>query len=269
MSKPVVLITGGGKRIGAEVSKELMEMGWYVLIHVNSSVEDAKSVLTDYTSKFGVDAPGDILQANLLDDYTSKFGVDAPGDILQANLLDDLEISRLISEVLEHQAVKEAGGISGLIHNASIYSSIDVEDVSVEELQKNLKLHVEVPFILTLGLLDSMRAKNGCVIGMVDTSLGRSWKGLSHYTASKAGLRQLMINFAGDFHPDIRVNCIAPGAIISADWEVEHFAKIIEEIPLGRSGNPSDVAKAVLFLFNSPHISGQVINIDGGWSLNQ
>jgi len=248
MSKPVVLITGGGKRIGAEVSKELMEMGWYVLIHVNSSVEDAKSVLTD---------------------YTSKFGVDAPGDILQANLLDDLEISRLISEVLEHQAVKEAGGISGLIHNASIYSSIDVEDVSVEELQKNLKLHVEVPFILTLGLLDSMRAKNGCVIGMVDTSLGRSWKGLSHYTASKAGLRQLMINFAGDFHPDIRVNCIAPGAIISADWEVEHFAKIIEEIPLGRSGNPSDVAKAVLFLFNSPHISGQVINIDGGWSLNQ
>ena len=78
-----------------------------------------------------------------------------------------------------------------------------------------------------------------------------------------------MINFAGDFHPDVRVNCIAPGAIISADWEVEHFAKIIEEIPLGRSGHPSDIAKAVLFLLNSPHISGQVLNVDGGWSLNQ
>ncbi|MAU74031.1 MAG: SDR family oxidoreductase [Candidatus Poseidoniaceae archaeon] len=248
MSKPVVLITGAGKRIGAEVSKELMEMGWYVLIHVNSSVDSAKKILAD---------------------YTSKFGVDAPGDILQANLLNDSEVKDLISQVLQHSAVQDSGGISGLIHNASIYSSIDVEEVSIEDLQKNMKLHVETPFNLTLGLLDSLKSKNGCVIGMVDTSLGRAWKGLSHYTASKAGLRQLMINFAGDFHPDVRVNCIAPGAIISADWEVEHFAKIIEEIPLGRSGHPSNIAKAVLFLFNSPHISGQVINVDGGWSLNQ
>lgn len=248
MSKPVVLITGAGKRIGAEVSKELMEMGYYVLIHVNSSVEDANNILSNYSNKFGVKAPGDVLQANLLNDH---------------------EVNSLISEVLEHQAVKESGGISWLIHNASIYSSIDVDEVSIKDLQKNMKLHVETPFNLTLGLLDSLRAKNGCVIGMVDTSLGRAWKGLSHYTASKAGLRQLMINFAGDFHPDVRVNCIAPGAIISADWEVEHFAKIIEEIPLGRSGHPSNIAKAVLFLFNSPHISGQVINVDGGWSLNQ
>jgi pteridine reductase len=124
MSKPVVLITGAGKRIGAEVSKELMEMGYYVLIHVNSSVEDANNILSNYSNKFGVKAPGDVLQANLLNDH---------------------EVNSLISEVLEHQAVKESGGISGLIHNASIYSSIDVDEVSIKDLQKNMKLHVETP----------------------------------------------------------------------------------------------------------------------------
>jgi len=165
MSKPVVLITGAGKRIGAEVSKQLMEMGWYVLIHVNSSVKEAENILAD---------------------YSKKFGVEAPGDVLQANLLNDEEVKVLISEVLEHQSVKDSGGISGLIHNASIYSSIDVNKVSIKDLQKNMKLHVETPFNLTLGLLESLRAKTGCVIGMVDTSLGRAWKGLSHYTASKA-----------------------------------------------------------------------------------
>jgi pteridine reductase len=248
MPRPVALITGGGKRIGAAISNELMEMGWYVLIHVNSSEVQAKKLLSD---------------------FSSKHGIEAPGDVLIADLQDDLQINGLISKVLEHFSVQEAGGLTGLVHNASIYSSIDIADVSVEDLRKNLKIHVDAPFQLTMGLLDSLRSTKGSIIGMIDTSLGRSWKGLSHYTSSKAGLRQLMLNLAGDLHPEVRVNCIAPGAIISADWEIEHFASIIEQIPLGRSGNVNDISKAVLFLFNSPHISGQVINVDGGWSINQ
>jgi NAD(P)-dependent dehydrogenase (short-subunit alcohol dehydrogenase family) len=83
---------------------------------------------------------------------------------------------------------------------------------------------------------------------MVDTSLGRAWEGLAHYTASKAGLRQLMMNLAGDLAPDVRVNCVAPGAIMAAPWEAEHFASVIEKVPLGRGGTPEDVAKcSVIF----------------------
>ena len=248
MSKPVALITGGGKRIGAAVSKKLMEMGWYVLIHVNSSSKEARKIISDFSS--------------------NNEGEEC-GDVLTCNLLIDSDVEKLITSVIEHPAVIDAKGLSGLIHNASVYSSIEIDEVKLDDLKTNLKLHVETPFNLTLGLLDLLKSAKGCVIGMVDTSLGRSWKGLSHYTSSKAGLRQLMINLAGDLHPHVRVNCIAPGAIISADWEVEHFAKIIEEIPLGRSGNVNDIANAVYFLFSSPHISGQVINVDGGWSLNQ
>ena len=248
MSKPVVLITGGGKRIGAAVSKKLMEMGWYVLIHVNSSVEEARKIISDFSSSNG----------NV-----------SCGDVVTGNLLVDSDVDRLIVDVINHPAVIDSNGLSGLIHNASIYSSIEIDEVSLSDLKMNLKLHVETPFKLTIGLKEQLKSVKGCVVGMVDTSLGRSWKGLSHYTSSKAALRQLMINMAGDFHPHVRFNCIAPGAIISADWEVEHFAKIIEEIPLGRSGNVKDIANAVYFLFSSPHISGQVINVDGGWSLNQ
>ena len=90
---------------------------------------------------------------------------------------------------------------------------------------------------------------------------------MTHYTASKNALRQMMINLAGDLHPHVRVNCIAPGAIISAAWEIEHFASVLEKVPMGRSGEPRDIASAAKFLLESEHISGQIINVDGGWTI--
>ena len=102
---------------------------------------------------------------------------------------------------------------------------------------------------------------------MIDTSLHRAWKDLAHYTTSKAGLRQLMMNLAGDLAPEVRVNCVAPGAIMAAPWEAEHFASVIEKVPLGRGGAPEDVANAVSFLVRSTYLSGQVIEVDGGWSV--
>ena len=76
-----------------------------------------------------------------------------------------------------------------------------------------------------------------------------------------------MMNLAGDLAPEVRVNCIAPGAIMAAPWEAEHFASVIERVPLGRGGSPQDVAKALMFLVQSEYLSGQVINVDGGWSV--
>jgi len=77
-----------------------------------------------------------------------------------------------------------------------------------------------------------------------------------------------MMNLAGDLAPEIRVNCVAPGAIIAADWESEHFASVVEKVPLGRAGEPNDVAQAILFLLDSTYLSGQIINVDGGSSVS-
>ena len=247
MAQRVALITGGGKRIGAATVSLLMEHDWFILLHVRNSVVEAEQILEDFERKNGRKAPAEIIRADL-------------------NL--DEDIAALLQAASNHEMVVKNGGLHALIHNASIYSSEDYASVSLETLRLNTRLHIEVPFLLTQGLLPQLKSVNGCVIGMVDTSLGLAWKGLSHYTSSKAGLRQLMMNLAGDLAPEVRVNCVAPGAIIAADWESEHFASVVEKVPLGRAGEPIDVAKAIMFLLESTYISGQIINVDGGWSVS-
>ena len=246
MAKGVALVTGGGRRIGAEIVRSLLRADWYVLIHVRTSKEDALELLASEPSHSAEQPAGEVLVADLSTDE---------------GLTDLIEgAKRVISE-------QNAQGLGVLVHNASIYTTKDYESVSLEELRLNIRIHLEVPFLLTQGLTAQLKIGSGCVIGMIDTSLGRAWDGLSHYTSTKAGLRQLMMNLAGDLAPDVRVNCVAPGAILAADWEAEHFASVIERVPLGRGGTPKDVAKAVMFLTESAYLSGQVINVDGGWSV--
>tara|TARA_B100001079_G_scaffold207559_1_gene181410 strand:- start:268 stop:1011 length:744 start_codon:yes stop_codon:yes gene_type:complete len=245
MAKPVVFITGGGRRIGAAISSLLMESGYYVLIHVRNSLDEAQSIISNYSEANDGQVSGDIIRADLLND----------------------DINNLIDTVSNHRKVKEYGGLCGLIHNASVYQPIGFDELTFEVFKKNFTIHVEVPFLLTKGLYEQLKAKSGSVIGLVDTSQGRAWQDLTHYTSSKNALRQMMINLAGDLHPHVRVNCIAPGAIISADWEIEHFASVLEKVPMGRSGEPKDIANAAKFLLESNHLSGQIINVDGGWTL--
>ena len=246
MAKGVALVTGGGRRIGAEIVRSLIRADWYVLIHVRTSKDDALELLAGEQSHSAEQPAGEVLVADLSTD-------EGLADLIEG-------AKRVISE-------RNAQGLGVLVHNASIYTTKDYESVSLEELRLNIRIHLEVPFLLTQGLTAQLKRGSGCVIGMIDTSLGRAWDGLSHYTSTKAGLRQLMMNLAGDLAPDVRVNCVAPGAILAADWEAEHFASVIERVPLGRGGTPEDVAKAVMFLTESAYLSGQVINVDGGWSV--
>ena len=244
MAKPVVLVTGGGKRIGAEISKLLINSGFFVLIHVNNSVAQAEQIIAD----------------NMQSGEKS-------GDVIRADLSDDLAIKSMIETVKTHKQVIQSGGLAGLVHNASLYEPVSFEELTLETFRLYQKIHVETPFYLTSQLLSELKNANGCVVGIVDTSQGRSWDQLSHYTSSKSGLRQLMTNLAGDLSPDVRVNCVAPGAIISASWELEHFASVIEKVPMERSGSPKDIANAVKFLLESDHISGQTLFVDGGWNI--
>ena len=129
------------------------------------------------------------------------------------------------------------------------------------------RIHFEVPFLLTQALLPKLKSIKGSVVGIVDTSWNHAWEGLSHYTATKGALRQLLVNLAGELAPDVRVNGIAPGAIIAAEWEQESFDKIVESVPLRRAGDPIDIANAVKFLADADYITGYILPVDGGWSL--
>ena len=244
MPAKVCFVTGSGRRIGASIIRKFAEEGYAVLIHVSTSLE-----------------AGESLKSELI-------GKGCQADLLQGDLSDEEQTKQLVSLVSKHPFVLQRGGLDVLVHNASVYSQIPVDELSLETMRFLNRLHVEAPLQISQGLYPSLSDVNGSIIALTDTSAGKAWKQLSHYTASKAGLRQLMLNLAGEYAPNVRVNCVAPGAILSADWEHEHFNKIVQSIPLKRSGDPSDVAGAVYFFASSPYLTGQELFVDGGWNLN-
>ncbi len=243
MPAKVCFVTGSGRRIGASIIRKFAEEGYAVLIHVSTSLE-----------------AGESLKSELI-------GKGCQADLLQGDLSDEEQTEQLVSLVSKHPFVLQRGGLDVLVHNASVYSQIPVDELSLETMRFLNRLHVEAPLQISQGLYPSLSDVNGSIIALTDTSAGKAWKQLSHYTASKAGLRQLMLNLAGEYAPNVRVNCVAPGAILSADWEHEHFNKIVQSIPLKRSGDPSDVEGAVYFFASSPYLTGQELFVVGGWNL--
>jgi pteridine reductase len=244
VSAKVCFVTGSGRRIGATIIRKFASEGYAVLIHVSSSVD-----------------AGNALKSELIQN-----GFKA--DMVQADLSDESQTEDLIESVSNHAFVQDREGIDVLVHNASVYSQIPIGDLSLESMRFLNRLHVEAPLQLSQGLQPLLSGVQGSIIALTDTSAGKAWDKLSHYTSSKAGLRQLMMNLAGEYAPNIRVNCVAPGAILSADWEQNHFDSIVSKIPLGRSGEASDIANAVYFFATSPYLTGQELFVDGGWGLN-
>ena len=244
MANPTVLVTGGAKRIGRAIVEHFSQHGYSVIIHVSSSVEEG-SQLAEELRNLGGEA-----------------------DVLQTDLIDEGATETLVELVENHPFVQQRGGLDVLVHNASKYNQIPLEDLTLEDMRLMNRLHVEAPLQLTQGLALCLSSIEGCVIALTDTSEGQFWEKLSHYTASKAGLRQLMFGLAGELAPSVRVNCVGPGAILSADWEQEHFENVLQKVPLRRSGTPSDIASAVFFLANASYITGQELKVDGGWTLS-
>ena len=235
----LAVITGGARRIGAVIASKLLDEGWAVIIHCNRSLTQARQVISR-----------------------------GEGAIVSGDLTKDEDLFRIIEEIHDHKLVEASGGIDLLIHNASIFDEEDFSKVTPQELRRYSAVHLDAPFFLTQGLVPKLKSKRGSVIGIVDTSWNHAWTNLSHYTATKGALRQLIVNLAGELAPEIRVNGIAPGAIIAAPWEQEKFDSVIAKVPLGRSGKPEDIAMAVQFLFEAEYITGHILPVDGGWSLS-
>ena len=81
-------------------------------------------------------------------------------------------------------------------------------------------------------------------------------------------MRQLLINLSGELAPEIRVNGVAPGAILAAAWEKDRFEEVLKQVPMGRAGSPDDIANAVKFLADADYITGFILPVDGGWSIS-
>ena len=247
MGEKTVLVTGGGRRLGAATVAALVDAGWSALVRVRTSTSEAEALLADLAERHEREV----------------------GRVIQADLSTSEGVRSLADAVLSDPNVA-ADGLGGLVHNASIFFPSEGEGAPSDMAQARhdlWMLHVEAPVLLTEALSDALAQGKGSIVSMVDTSWGKAWPHLGDYSASKAALRQRTFGWALDLAPQVRANAVAPGAILSAEWEAEAFASTVARLPLQRSGTPEDVAFAVRYLLEAPYVTGQVLSVDGGWGL--
>ena len=240
--KKTIFITGAAKRIGKEIALCFSEMGWNIIIHYNSSKNDAQ-VLADEINGTNSDS----------------------AITVQGNLDVKEDVEKVINEVRDAFPT-----IDLLINNASTFYPTPIEDISEEHWDKLVGSNLKGPLFLIKGLKDKLKESKGSIINITDTNLSKGVANYSIYSAAKAGLESITKGLARELAPDIKVNAIAPGAMLEppdVTWTEEQKNNVISSIPLNRMGSEKDISEAVKFLAKSNYITGQIIKVDGGRSL--
>ena len=241
MSK-TVFITGAAKRIGKEIALSFKELSWNIIIHYNSSKEDALNLAKE------------INNANKNSAIT-----------VQGNLDVKEDVNAIIKEVLD-----AFPSVDLLINNASTFYPTPIDDISEEHWEKLVGSNLKGPLFLIQGLKQKLKESKGSIINITDTNLSKGVANYSIYSAAKAGLESITKGLARELAPEIKVNAIAPGAMLEppdVTWTEEQKNKVIESIPLKRMGSEKDIAEAVNFLAHSQYITAQIIKVEGGRAL--
>ena len=237
-----IFITGAAKRIGKEIALTFKELGWNIIIHYNSSKNDA-------------------------DNLADQINKDNPNSAktVQGNLDVKEDVQKILNEVSD-----AFPSIDLLINNASTFYPTPIDQISEDHWEKLIGSNLKGPLFLIQGLKEKLKKSNGSIINITDTNLTKGVANYSIYSAAKAGLEAITKGLARELAPEIKVNAIAPGAMLEppdVTWTEEQKNKVIENIPLKRMGSEKDIANAVKFLANSEYITGQTIKVDGGRSL--
>ena len=265
-NSPVALITGAAKRIGATMAKTLHSAGSRVIIHYGHSAEDANALVNSLNAKRPNSAI--CLQADLckLEDITRLAE--------QATAPDAFSLGsntvHANSNPEADSSVKAKARIDVLINNASSFYPTPLGDISANDWQALVGSNVQGPLFLSQALWPTLKASNGCIINMVDMHIDRPLPHHTVYGLAKTALASITRSLAVEMAPEVRVNGIAPGAILWPERELEHDQKqrLLDSIPLGGLGSPEDIANTATFLISANYITGQIIYVDGGRSLH-
>ena len=163
-----------------------------------------------------------------------------------------------------------AGGLDVLVNNASTFYPTPMGTITELQWDELFASNLRAPLFLSQCAMPYLRESQGVIINLVDIHARRPLRDHAVYGSAKSGLEMLSRSLAKDLAPEIRVNGIAPGAILWPEHGMTEAVKntILQQIPLGRPGEPRDIAECVLYLVSGArYITGQVIAIDGGRSL--
>lgn len=238
-----VLITGGARRVGAVVARRLHAAGANLAIHYRSSASEAEALRAELNA-----------------------GRKNSAITAQADLLDLATLPSLVAATLA-----AFGGLDVLINNASSFYATPVGEITSAQWDDLIGTNLRAPLFLSQAAAPQLRESRGLIINIADIHGLRPLKRFPVYSAAKAGLVMLTHSLAREFGPEVRVNAIAPGPILFPERGMtdEIEAQIVERTLLKRRGTPEDIAGAALyFAADAPYVTGQVLAVDGGRSVN-
>ncbi len=232
------LVTGGAKRIGAAIVRDLAQNGFNVAVHAASSTDAAES-LTELALEHGVKA---------------------------CFVSGDLTDAKSTKQVFEN-AANTLGSIDLLVNNASIFENDSAESFDGQTWDKHFAIHLKAPAILANEMI-KQQLSSGLIVNMIDQRVNRLNPNFFSYTLSKSALWTATQTMAQSFAPRIRVNAIGPGPTLANERQKqEDFEKQVKAIPMQQAPTLESFGRTVRYLYETPSITGQMIALDGGQHL--
>lgn len=235
----VALITGGSRRIGASTARTLHECGMKLVIHYRRSADEAEALRAELCDK----RPDSVM-------------------LIRGDLTEVAKVKNLV-----RQCAGELGRLDALINNASVFFPTPIRSGSEDQWQLIMETNLKAPFFLSQAAAPYLKKTRGAIVNITDIYAHRPLPEHAIYCASKAGLWSLTKSLASELAPEIRVNAVAPGAIMWPENDTDELShqRLVSRTPLRRIGDADDIARAVKFLLtDAGFITGQIINVDGG-----
>jgi len=236
------LVTGGARRVGAAIARRLHAAGAKVLLHYRDSEADAAKLESELNA----------LRAR----SAAK---------VKAELLAPVAPRALVAG-----AIEAFGRLDILVNNASSFFPVAVGAMESSHWEELIGSNLRAPLFISQQAAPELAKNEGSIVNIVDIHAERPLKGYALYSIAKAGLAALTRALALELAPRVRVNGVAPGAIAWPDdgqFPDAERSRILATTPLGRTGAPEDIARAVHFFASAPYVTGQILAVDGGRSI--
>jgi 3-oxoacyl-[acyl-carrier protein] reductase len=237
----VALITGAATGIGRAVAVDLASSGYAIAVNYSRSETEANATLAK----------------------VRETGV--PAILCRCNIADDGGVREMVQ-----MCVDELGGLDVLVNNAATTRFIahtDLEALTDEVWNEILNVNLKGTFSCCRAALPHLRRRKGCIVNVTSVAGLQGYGSSIPYAASKAAVNCMTQSLARAFAPDVRVNAVAPGPVLTR-WVADHMDMIdqaVQATPLGRAATPGDIAEVVGFLARSASLmTGQVVVVDGG-----
>jgi NAD(P)-dependent dehydrogenase (short-subunit alcohol dehydrogenase family) len=235
----VALVTGAGKRLGRAVALRLAAEGAGVAVHYRQSEAEAQEVVA------------------------AIMGAGGRAVAVPAELTSVDEIRRMVRD-----AAHELGRLDILINSAANFLPSSIISTTEEVWDAALDTNLKAPFFCAQAAAPWLKRTKGVIVNFADTGGILGWPGYLAHSVAKAGVIMLTRVLAKSLSPEIRVNAIAPGTISLPGDPPEWEADFIKVAPLKRTGRPEEIGETVLFLIRSEFMTGQVLVVDGGRTLD-